>query len=135
MLRTIPTYELFTILIIVSILFIAVAKALFPKRFNDFIFVLGNSNYLKIYSRDQKFFDQFDALLFVNLILSAAIFSLLCFQYNNSLFIPSINELFKLSFGIGCFILIKVLLERLIGSLFDIDQLIDQYIFQKIKNL
>lgn len=137
MLRSIPSYELFTILIIVSIVFIALAKALFPKRFTDFIFVLGNSNYLKIYAREQKFFDKFDALLFINLILSGAIFTFLCLQYNNSLFNPSINDLFKLSFGIGSFILIKVLLERLIGSLFEIDQLIDQYIFQKIsyKNL
>ena len=132
MLRSIPTYELFTILIIVSIVFIALAKALFPKRFHDFIFVLGNSNYLKIYAREQKFFDKFDALLFINLILSGAIFSFLCLQYNNSLFNPSINDLFKLSFGIGSFILIKVLFERLIGSLFEIDQLIDQYMFQKI---
>jgi hypothetical protein len=45
--------------------------------------------------------------------------------------------MFKLTFGIGVFILIKVLLERLIGSLFEIDKLIDQYLFQKIsyKNL
>ena len=137
MLRSIPSYELFTILIIVSIVFIALAKALFPKRFNDFIFVLGNSNYLKIYAREQKFFDKFDALLFINLILSGAIFAFLCLQYNNNLYNPSINDLFKLCFGIGSFILIKVLVERLIGSLFEIDQLIDQYMFQKIsyKNL
>jgi len=132
MLRSIPTYELFTILIIVSMVFIALAKALFPKRFNDFIFVLGNSNYLKIYAREQKFFDKFDALLFINLILSGAIFAFLCLQNNNSPYNPSINSLFKLSFGIGSFILIKVLVERLIGSLFEIDQLIDQYMFQKI---
>ena len=40
--------------------------------------------------------------------------------------------MFKLTFSIGVFILIKVLIERLIGSLFEIDKLIDQYIFQKI---
>lgn len=132
MLRSIPSYELFTVLIVVSILFIAIVKALFPKRFNDFILVLGNTNYLKIYAREQKFIDRFDALLFINLILSGAIFSLICLQYNYSLYNPSINNLFKLSIGIGSFILIKVLLERLIGSLFEIDQLIDQYMFQKI---
>jgi hypothetical protein len=33
--------------------------------------------------------------------------------------------------SIGVFILIKVLLERLIGSLFTIDNLIDRYLFQK----
>ena len=40
--------------------------------------------------------------------------------------------MFKLTFGVGLFILIKVLMERLIGSLFEIDKLVDSYLFQKI---
>jgi len=132
MLRNVPTNELFTILIVISIIFIAVAKALFPKRFNDFVYVLGSSKYLKIYSREQKFFDKFDALLFVNLILSSAIFGFIWLGCENNQIVPSIDDLLKLIFGIGTFILIKVLFERLIGSLFEIDTLIDQYLFQKI---
>ena len=132
MLRNVPTYELFTIIIVVSLLFITLAKALYPKRFNDFVSVVGNSNYLKIYLREQKFFDKFDALLFVNLILSITIFSFICVRYDNVILNPSIDDLFKLFVGIGIFVLIKVLLERLIGSLFEIDKLIDAYLFQKI---
>ena len=132
MLRNVPTYELFTIIIVVSLLFIALAKAIYPKRFNDFVSVVGNSNYLKIYLREQKFFDKFDALLFVNLILSITIFSFICVHYDSVLLNPSIDDLFKLFVGIGIFVLIKVLLERLIGSLFEIDKLIDAYLFQKI---
>ena len=132
MLRNAPSYELFTVLIIVSVVFIAIAKLILPKRFNELVSVLGHSNYLKIYSREQKFLDKFDALLFVNFILSAAIFSFLCLHYKSKVLAPSIDELFKLTFAIGSFILIKVLVERLLGSLFDIDKLIDQYLFQKI---
>ncbi len=132
MLRNEPTYELFTILIVVSLLFIALAKALYPKRFNDFVSVVGNSKYLKIYIRDQKFLDKFDGLLFVNLILSFAIFSFICINYDSALYNPSSDDLFKLVVGISIFVLIKVLLERLIGSLFEIDKLIDEYLFQKI---
>jgi len=132
MLRNVPTYELFTILIVVSLLFITLAKAIYPRRFNDFVSVVGNSKYLKIYVREQKFLDKFDALLFVNLILSAAIFCFICFHYDSALLTPSSDDLFKLVVGIGIFVLIKVLLERLIGSLFEIDKLIDAYLFQKI---
>jgi hypothetical protein len=132
MLRNVPSYELFSILIVVSLFFIALAKAIYPKRFNDFVSVVGNSKYLKIYVREQKFFDKFDALLFVNLILSVAIFSFICVRYDRALLTPSIDDLFKLVIGIGIFVLIKVLLERLIGSLFEIDKLIDAYLFQKI---
>ena len=130
--RDIISNELFTILLVSGLLFIAIAKAVAPKRFHDFIYLLINSKYLKIYARDQKFLDKFDALLFVNLIFSLSVFFYVGYQYFTERMTPSINSMFKISIGIGVFILIKVLIERLIGSLFEIDKLIDQYLFQKI---
>ena len=132
MLRDVTSNELYTILIVIGLTFIAIAKVSSPKRFSDFTMVLGNFTYLKIYTREQKFFDRFDALLFINLIVSVAIFGLIVFQLLVEPISVSLNLISKLVFGIGVFILIKVLIERLIGSLFDIDYLIDHYIFQKI---
>lgn len=132
MYRIVATNELFTILIVISIALIAYAKLFTPKRFSDFISVLGNSKYLKIYARDQNFFDGFDAILFVNLILSTTIFFFL--TYNNLIESIEISQtlMFKLAIGISVFILIKVLIERLIGSLFNVDKIIDAYLFQKM---
>ena len=131
MLRETISNEWFTILIVFSLCVLAFAKYAFSNRFNDYLWVLGNSKYLKIYAREQKFIDQFDSLLFVNLVISLSIFSFIGYnevfepiEFNFTLFI-------KLFVGIGALILIKILLERLIGSLFDIDALIDSYIFQK----
>ena len=132
MLRDVNSTEIFTFLIMVGLTFIAIAKVLFPKRFDDFTLVLGNSKYLKIYAREQKFLDRFDALLFINLILSISIFCIIAYQSLNTHIAVSVTLMFKLVFGIGVFILIKVLVERLLGSLFDIDSLIDHYLFQKI---
>ena len=132
MLRDLTSNELFTILIGIGIVFIALAKLLHPKRFNDFVFVLGDFKYLKIYAREQKFLDGFDGLLFVNLIISSSIFILIIYQLILGEIEVSISLFFNLVVGIGVFILIKVLIERLIGSLFEIDTLIDQYLFQKI---
>lgn len=132
MLRNIVSNELFTVLLVISLLIVAIAKLASPKRFDDFILVIGNDKYLKIYSREQKFFDNFDALLFSNLILSVSVFCFIIFRFINDSSISPINGMFKLSVGIAVFILIKVLLERLIGSLFEIDKLTDLYLFQKI---
>jgi len=132
MLRDVTSNEIFTVLIVLGLFFIASAKLLSPKRFNEFILVLGNSKYLKIYSREQKFLDMFDGLLFVNLIISISIFVFLIYQKFIENIEPSTGLLLKLIFGLGVFILIKVLIERLIGSLFEIDSIIDQYLFQKI---
>ena len=131
MLRNIVSNEIFTILIIIGLVIVAIAKLTAPKRFDDFIIILGNTRYLKIYSKDQKFFDRFDGLLFSNLILSLTVFCFIIYRYITESNQASMNTMFKLAFGIGVFILIKVLFERLIGSLFEIDKLIDQYLFQK----
>jgi hypothetical protein len=131
MLRETISNEWFTILIVFSLCVLAFAKYAFSNRFNDYLWVLGNSKYLKIYAREQKFIDQFDSLLFINLVISLSIFSFIGY---NELFEPldfNFALFIKLFVGIGALILIKILLERLIGSLFDIDELIDSYIFQK----
>jgi len=131
MLREIISNEWFTILIVFSLCVLAFAKYAFSNRFNDYLWVIGNSKYLKIYAREQKFIDQFDSLLFINLVISLSIFSFIGYtalveplNFDFTLFI-------KLFVGIGALMLIKILVERLIGSLFDIDALIDSYIFQK----
>ena len=131
MLREIISNEWFTILIVLCIGILAFAKAAFSTRFNDFLWVIGNSKYLKIHSRDQKFIDQFDSFLFLNLIISLSLFFFICYNTFFETIAFDITLFLKLLVGIGALILIKVLLERLIGSIFGIDSLIDSYVFQK----
>jgi hypothetical protein len=129
--RNFITYEWFTIFTIAALFAIVVAKYVNTLRFNDFLYVIGNSKYLKIYTKDQKFIDQFDSFLFINLAISLSIF--IYFAYSN--FISPIHfelvAFLKLLFAVSAVIIIKTLLERLIGSLFEIDSLIDDYLFQK----
>ena len=132
MIRDIYSNELFTILLLLGMIVIAIAKLTAPKRFEDFLLVIGNSKYLKIYTREQKFFDKFDALLFSNLILSIATFSFIIYRNIYNIKGIDVNIIFKIIIGVGSFILIKVLIERLIASIFEIDNIIDQYLFQKI---
>ncbi|MDO6760628.1 DUF4271 domain-containing protein [Tamlana sp. 2_MG-2023] len=132
MLRNIVSNEIFTILIIAGLAIVATAKLLAPKRFHDFMLVITNDRYLKIYARDQKFFDQFDALLFGNLTVSLSLFSLIIYRHITSVNSIPVNDMLKLLISIAVFILIKVLFERLIGSIFEIDKITDHYLFQKI---
>jgi len=131
MLREAVSNEWFTVFIMLALGFLTLSKFLFSKRFDDFLAVIGNSKYLKIYARDQKFVDGFDTLMFLNLVISVSIFSFLMYTEFVSPAAFNLVQFFKLLFGVGALVLIKVLLERLIGSLFDIDGLIDSYLFQK----
>lgn len=132
MIRVIPSHELFTILLFIGVVIIAVAKLIAPKRFTDFSLVVINSKYLNIYTRDQKFFDRFDALLFGNLILSASVFCYIVYQQVYNVQTVSIDVMIKIAAGISAFLLIKVFLERFLANLFEIEDLINQYVFQKI---
>lgn len=125
------TYEWFTLFTIFGIVAVAAAKYMNTSRFSDFIYVIGNSKYLKIYSKDQKFIDLFDGLLFFNLVCSSSIF--IFFGYSTFVSEQSFElvPFLKLLFTVSTIIIIKILLERLIGSLFEIDSIIDDYLFQK----
>lgn len=129
--REFITYEWFTVFTLLGLLSIVVAKTLNSLRFSDFIYVIGNSKYLKIYSRDQNFIDTFDGFLFFNFTLSLSVF--VFYAYSN--FISPLQfdliTFLKMSFAIATILIIKVLVERLIASLFEIDELIDSYLFQK----
>jgi len=130
-LRELITYEWFTIFLIVGLLCITSAKQLFRLRFNDFVLVFTSSKYLKIYTRDQKFIDTFDSLLFANLVISVSIF--LFFGYNSFIetVVFDLYSFLKIMLAVSLFFLIKIMIERLVGSLFDIEQLMDSYLFQK----
>ncbi len=132
MLREILSNEWFTILLVISIALVATTKLAFASRFNDFLTLVGNSKYLKIHSRDQKFIDAFDGLMFLNLIISSVLFIMLIMRKQSNDFELSLDLFAKLAIGLGTIFLIKILAERLIGSLFEIDELIDSYLFQKI---
>ncbi|WP_283636764.1 DUF4271 domain-containing protein [Aquaticitalea lipolytica] len=135
MLREIVSNEWFTIFIVFGLVLITMSKFLFAKRFEDFLQVIGNSKYLKIYERDQKFIDGFDTLLFLNLVFGAATFSYIAYSTVISPIKFEIITFLKVAFGVTALILMKVLFERLIASLFEIDRIIDSYLFQKTSYL
>ncbi|CDF80908.1 conserved hypothetical membrane protein (DUF4271) [Formosa agariphila KMM 3901] len=131
MLREVPYNEIFTILIMVGLICITMAKVSFTNRFNDFAAILANSKYLNIYSRDQKIIDKFDTLLFVNFVISISIFAYIFYKglgINDTL---EPNTIIKIVIGLCIFLVTKIHFERLLGSLFNIDKLIDYYLFQK----
>jgi len=129
--RNFITNEWFTIFTILGLVAIVGAKYVNTLRFNDFLAVIGNSKYLKIYTKEQKFIDPFDGFLFINLAVSASIFLYIAYATFISPLAFELIPFLKLLFTISTIMVIKTLLERLIGSVFQIDGLIDNYIFQK----
>lgn len=131
MIREVISYEWFTIFMVLGLVFITLAKVSSTNRFLDFLSVFGNSKYLKIYSKDQKFIDVFNGLLFVNFVISVSIFayfSFLTLQPDHSF---ELHVFLKIIFATATLGVIKIFVERLVGSVFEVDKVIDSYLFQK----
>ncbi|WP_299114620.1 DUF4271 domain-containing protein [uncultured Winogradskyella sp.] len=129
--RNFITNEWFTVFTILALIAVVGAKHVNTLRFNDFLSVIGNSKYLKIYTKDQKFVDVFDGFLFINLVISGSIFLFLSYSVLISPLDFELTPFLKLLLAFSTIIIIKTLFERLIGSLFEIDTIIDNYLFQK----
>jgi len=135
MLRDVLFNDWYTIIIVVSLALIVSAKLLDINRFSDFLKLIGNSNYLRINFKDHKFLDPFDILLFLNFCINAVLIGILTY----SIFVDNTElnwQLFLrfLLIFIGS-VLLKILVELGLGSLFDIKKLFHSYVFQQVSFL
>tara|TARA_B110000967_G_C18876495_1_gene558604 strand:- start:1865 stop:2518 length:654 start_codon:yes stop_codon:yes gene_type:complete len=135
MLRDVLFNDWYTIIIVVSLALIVSAKLLDINRFSDFLKLIGNSNYLRIYFKNHKFLDPFDILLFLNFCINAVLIGILTY----SIFVDNTElnwQLFLrfLLIFIGS-VLLKILVELGLGSLFDIKKLFHSYVVQQVSFL
>ena len=121
-----------TILFIICFLFIIIAKTAFENKFNDFKNLWFSNRYVKMYKDNSHLMTWFTFLLFLVQILSFGFFILylmLYFDYiNNMDWIVFIRIITFLTF----FILSKFLIEKIIATSFDIEEVADQYNMLKV---
>lgn len=131
MIREIINTDIITLIFIVCLICIALSKLIYTKRFEIFSYLIINNRYTKVFVKDQHFFELFEGLLFVNLCFNAGIFFYLLI---NAFVDEPISQLLILKYAllIACFFIVKVLLERLLSSIFEIEWLIKDYLLTKI---
>ena len=131
MLRVVQFDDWYTAIIIASLIIIVSAKILNPSRFRELI---NNSNYLRIYIKDHKFFNLFDILLFTNFCVNAVLIISLCYSTLNK-FNLKFNDFIALSGLLGLVVTAKFLIEFIIGSIFEIKNISLSHVFQQISTL
>lgn len=131
MLREYFTQDLYTALILFCLLLVVVSSQLYSSRFVDFIAVVWNDKYSKLYFRERKKLDIFNGLLFLNLVISGGIFLVICYHY----FIEKTNQesftVLIVTLSLLLIFILKVLLERLIAYFFEFSEMAKQYLFRK----
>jgi len=124
--------DLMTLVILLVLLLLVTAKQLYPYRFEDFLALFSSSKYMAIKSREHKALFGFNVLM---LIIHVLIASLFIFVLYRTFIDPEIQEtgvlFLRIFTAYGFLILLKITVEKIIGNVFDLDETIENYLFQK----
>ena len=128
MIRDYILFDGFTIIILINILLITIAKSLNNSKFNYFLQIYLNNSFIKFNSNENNYLSSFNSLLNTNFIISSSLFiSTLCF-YNTfgNIGFEMFLYLKTLLYFI-LFIYSKYLLEIVIGWSFKIDKFVTTF--------
>lgn len=132
-LRHIVNLDWITFILLGCLIAIASLKYVYPKRFEDFLFIITSDKFLTSTSRSPSFLNPFNSLLLITdwIIVSLFIYIGYCF-YSTIELGTSFSSFLYILGGYIVFDLLKLLLERVIGYTLNISELIKGYVYRKI---
>ena len=110
-----------------------IVKFAYPKRFEEFVMLPLNNKYFLVQGKNDDLKHPFNVLLFLAQVTSISLFIFLILNVKN----PELKETNPWLYVQICtcysfFILIKYLVEKIIGSIFNIDTIVNSYLYQKL---
>ena len=127
--RSITSLDWVTLIVMGCFVLFALVRILYPKHFDDFINLPLSRKYFSAKGLIKDINHPFTILLFIFQILTVSLFIFLFFpeasKINSWLYL-------QIATGVFVFIISKFYLEKMIGAIFSIDSIIDQYVFQKL---
>ena len=127
--RTIESLDWITFILVGCVILVTVLRVVYPKRFDDFIKLPMSNNYFLTKGKFEELKHPFSVLFFLIQVLTLSLFIFLFFLEKGEL---SATIFIKITLASFTFILIKTCIEKLIGSIFDIETIINNYIFTKL---
>ena len=133
MLRDYILFDGFTIIILLNIIIVTIAKTLNNSKFKQFLFLYLNNSFLKFSSKNNSFLSSFNSLLNINYIISLSVYISILFSFN----LYGFNNNFEISIFLTTFLVLvafiymKFLIEILIGWAFNINKFIISFNLQK----
>lgn len=127
--RTIESLDWITFILVGCVILVTVLRVVYPKRFDDFIKLPISNNYFLTKGKFEELKHPFSVLFFLIQVLTLSLFIFLFFLEKREV---SATIFIKITLASFIFILIKTCIEKLIGSIFDIETIINNYIFTKL---
>ncbi len=122
-----------TFLLVGCFALFALSKYFYPKRFHEFALLPISNQYFFVHGKDDQLAHPFNMMLFVVQILCVSIFAYLAFGVLRPAAVASNPWLFlQICSAYSIFILAKFSLEKIVGNIFSIDGLVNNYLYQKL---
>ncbi|MCB7482326.1 DUF4271 domain-containing protein [Christiangramia sediminis] len=121
-----------TIIFLACFTLLVLAKLLFPQRFEEFISLLNSSKFIAFKGKENKAFHAFNILLLLTQALAISVFLYIAYTYFFETSSPAIIVFIRILTAYISLILIKAGIEKIIGNIFELDEKIDYYLFQKL---
>lgn len=122
-----------TLFLVGCIVLFSIAKYAYPKRFEEFVMLPVNNKYFLVHGKSDDIKHPFNLLLFVTQVISVSLFIFLLFKTEYPETLKTNPWIFVQIFtAYTFFIIIKFLIEKIVGSIFTIDPLVNNYLYQKL---
>ncbi|SRR5690554_4833568 len=130
--RILETNDWATYLLVLCFLLMAIAKYFYPRRFSDFIMLPLNNKFFTVHGKEDSIRHPFNIIFFAIQVSCAGLFiNLLINNFSgNATHNPWL--LLQICSGYGIFVLAKFSVEKIVGNIFSIDGIIDNYLYQKL---
>jgi hypothetical protein len=130
--RIVENKDWATALFLFSLVLIALSKSLFENRFSEFIKLIVSDKYLKVYKDSGLIMSWFTIFLFIVQILSFSFFIHLLLNSFGYIIKTDWISFIQVFTFLTVFVLSKYLIEKIIGTAFDIEEFVDQFNLQKV---
>ncbi|HKX87202.1 MAG TPA: DUF4271 domain-containing protein [Flavobacterium sp.] len=130
--RIVENKDWITIVFIVTIGLVVITRAAFENRFSDFVSLLVNNKYLKVYKDTSNLMSWFTILLFFVQLISFSFFILLVLSYFGYTTKTNWVSFIQIFTFLSFFVLSKFLIEKIIAASFNIESFIEQFNLFKV---
>jgi Domain of unknown function (DUF4271) len=132
-LRNIENWDWVTIVLVGIFAILSITRYLYPKRFHEFLSLPLTDKFFKLQGKSYEIKHLFNALLLAVQVLSISLFIYLYLSITNPLLVEE-NQWLLIQIGTGytVLVLVKFLSEKIIAYIFNVESIINRYLYEKL---
>lgn len=130
--RTFENINWVTLVLVGCLLCYAAAKYLYPKRFQEFTLLPVTNKYFLLLGKGDEIKHPFNILLFLPQVALVSLFIFLFLRTTNGNIDQPAVLFLQICTLYAVFVLSKYVIEKLIGVIFNLETVINKYLYQKL---